>query len=486
MKKDKFALIIGVGGAGGNVLSYIYNNLKSEFGIEYLALNTDMQALTMLNIPIINRYLIGESLTGGTGAGADPDKGRLAAIESSKFIQNIIKSNHYRIVFIIVGMGGGTGTGAAPIIAKLCKSMGLYTFAICSTPFSFEGYLRQKQAADGIAKLKSCVDNITIFSNDNIINSVNSVSFVDAFRISDKYFILPIKIMLSILQDHGIINIDFADIITTLKKAKVATIAYGVGKGKGKITKAFENLKNSPFFHNLQITKAQSVLVNITHNGNLKMDEMNELYTILSQVDERAEIIWGMVVDSELNSNEVKISVIITGITNEEEIVEYIAVNELSIEKQFPKEIEREVLQIKKEFEGKKIAFLIMQFGASRFHNDIYDNIQKILIKKNIVVLRADYKEYHADLYYNILSYIYAADFGIAVFERIDDDLFNPNVAFEVGFMFALNKKVCLLKEKTLRSLPTDIVGKLYKSFDLNNIAESLEKSINKWIDDKI
>ena len=465
MKNNKFALIIGIGGAGGNILSYIYNNLKSELSIEYLALNTDMQALTTLDMPILNKYLIGESLTGGTGAGADPDKGRLAAIESSKFIQNIIKSNHYHIVFIIVGMGGGTGTGAAPIIAKLCKSMGLYTFAICSTPFSFEGYLRQRQAAEGIAKLKPCVDNITIFSNDNIINSVNSVSFVDAFRISDKYFILPIKIMLSILQDHGIINIDFADIITTLKKAKIATIAYGIGKGERKITKAFENLKNSPFFYNLQITKAQSILINITHNGSLKMDEMNELYTILSQV---------------------KISVLVTGITTDEEVVEYIGINELSIEKQFPKEIEREVLQIKKEFEGKKIAFLIMQFGASRFHNDIYENIQKTLIKKNIIVLRADYKEYHTDLYYNILSYIYAADFGIAVFERIDDDLFNPNVAFEVGFMFALNKKVCLLKEKTLKSLPTDIVGKLYKSFDLNNLAESLEKSINKWIDDKI
>ena len=208
--------------------------------------------------------------------------------------------------------------------------MGLYTFAICSTPFSFEGYLRQKtKQRKVIAKLKPCVDNITIFSNDNIINSVNSVSFVDAFRISDKYFILPIKIMLSILQDHGIINIDFADIITTLKKAKIATIAYGIGKGERKITKAFENLKNSPFFYNLQITKAQSILINITHNGSLKMDEMNELYTILSQVDERAEIIWGMVVDPELDSNEIRISVIVTGITNEEEVVEYIGINEL-------------------------------------------------------------------------------------------------------------------------------------------------------------
>ena len=227
-------------------------------------------------------------------------------------------------------------------------------------------------------------------------------------------------------------------------------------------------------------------MVYLSYNDDIQMHEMSELSEILSQFTEHTEIIWGMTMDPELASNVVKISVIITGITNDEDIVKYIDTNELSIEKQYPKEIDQEVRQIKKDFQGRKIAFLIMQFGASRFHNEIYDNIQKILLKKDIVVLRADYKEYHSDLYYNILSYIYAADFGIAVFERINDDLFNPNVAFEVGFMFALNKKVCLLKEKTLKSLPTDIVGKLYKNFDLNNLEESLEKSLCKWIDDKI
>lgn len=486
MKSYKFALVIGIGGAGGNILSYLYDRFLNESSIDCLALNTDIQALDNLKLPVLNKYLIGERHTRGMGAGADPDKGKMAAIESRNLIQNIIKSNHYSVVFIIAGMGGGTGTGAAPVVAELCYRMGFFTFAICSTPFSFEGNLRQRQAAEGIAKLKPFVDNIAIFSNDNIINSLDSVSFYDAFKISDRYFGIPIEILFSIIRSQGVINIDFADIISTLKGGKIATIAYGIGQGEGRITKAFENLMDSPFFNNLQITKAQSILVYLSYNDDIQMHEMSELSEILSQFTEHTEIIWGMTMDPELASNVVKISVIITGITNDEDIVKYIDTNELSIEKQYPKEIDQEVRQIKKDFQGRKIAFLIMQFGASRFHNEIYDNIQKILLKKDIVVLRADYKEYHSDLYYNILSYIYAADFGIAVFERINDDLFNPNVAFEVGFMFALNKKVCLLKEKTLKSLPTDIVGKLYKNFDLNNLEESLEKSLCKWIDDKI
>lgn len=486
MKSDKFALIIGVGGAGGNILSHLYDTLSEKSSIDYLALNTDMEALNHLNLPVLNKYLIGEQHTRGIGTGADPEKGRKAAIESRNLIQNIIKYNHYRIAFIIAGMGGGTGTGAAPVIAEFCRNMGIHTFAICSMPFSFEGNLRQHQAAEGIARLKPLVNNIAIFSNDNIINSVNSVSFTDAFKISDQYFSLPIKTLLSILNSEGIINIDFADILKTLEGERISTIAAGIGQGEKRVTKAFENLRNSPFFSNIQITKVQSILVNLSYSDDILMDEMNELSAILSQFNDYTQIIWGVAKDHELAPNTVKISAIITGITSDEEVVRYIDMHELSIEKQYPKEIEQNVRQIKKEFEGKKIAFLIMQFGTSRFHNEIYANIQKILLKKGIVVLRADYKEYHSDLYYNILSYIYAADFGIAVFERIDDDLFNPNVAFEVGFMFALNKKVCLLKEKTLKGLPTDIIGKLYKNFDLNNLEESLENSICRWVDDRV
>lgn len=486
VRNDKFALVIGVGGAGGNIVSHIYNNRLHDSGIDWLAFNTDMQALNNLDLPVINKYLIGEQHTKGVGAGADPDKGRKAALESRNLIRNLIKHNHYRIVFIIAGMGGGTGTGAAPVIAELCRNMGIHTFAICSTPFSFEGNLRQRQANEGIAKLKNFVDNIAIFSNDNIINAVDSVSFSDAFKLSDQYFSIPINTLLSILYSRGIVNVDFADILNTLRGGKIATIAYGIGVGKHRMADAFNDIRNSPFLKNLQISTAQSLLVYISYNADLKMYEMNELSAILSQFPDHIEIIWGIAEDSNLPPGEIRISTIITGITSDDEIVEYIDPNELLIEKQYPIEIEHPIREIRKDFDGKKIAFIIMQFGTSRFHDEIYNIIRKILLRKNIIAIRADFKEYHSDLYYNILSYIYAADFGIAIFERINDDAFNPNVAFEVGFMLALNKKVCLLKEKTLKNLPTDIVGKLYKTFDLNNLEESIENSLIKWINDKL
>lgn len=478
-------LIIGIGGAGSNVLRHIYNKINHHANVDFLALNTDMQALKNLPIPISDRLLIGESLTQGCGAGGDPQKGKNAAIKNASFILTKINRHNYRIAFIITGMGGGTGTGASPVIAQICKNAGIYTIAICSTPFSFEGMLRQKQAAIGIEKLKNEVDNIAIFSNDNIINAQTAITISDAFSISDEIFYTPIEIILSTINTTGIINVDFADILTTLQSSKLATIAYGKGRGAQRITKAIKNLKDSPFLQNMEITKANNILINITFNETLMMEETSELNDFFHNFNDQTKIIWGVAQDKKLSPQEIKISAIIAGVKNEKEIIEYSDLNEISIEKRIPKEIEQEVLKIKNDFKGKKIAFLIMKFGTGKFYDQIYKYIRHILTKKNITVLRADDKEYHTDLYYNILSYIYAADFGIAVFERIDDENYNPNVAFEVGFMTALNKPICLLKERTLKNLPTDIIGKLYKTFDINNLKESLDKNINKWIDDR-
>ncbi len=479
-------LLIGIGGAGNNILHHIYTKIKHCANIDFLALNTDMQALKALSIPLSDKLLMGESLTRGLGAGADPRKGKDAAIESSLFIQKKINQQNYKIAFIITGMGGGTGTGASPIIAKLCKNTGIYTIAICSTPFSFEGILRQKQATIGIEELKNEVDNIAIFSNDNIINSQTDITLSNAFSLSDEIFYTPIEIILSTINTTGIINIDFADILTTLKGSKLVTIASGTGQGKWRITKALKDLRESPFIQNLEITKANKILIYITFNETLIMDELRELQDFFQNFNNKIEIIWGIAQDKHLSPEKVKISAIITGVETEDEIIEYSNLNEVSIRKSIPKEIEQEVTKIRNEFKKTKmIAFLIMKFGTGKFYDQIYECIQNILAKKNIIVLRADYKEYHTDLYYNILSYIYAADFGIAVFERIEDEIYNPNVAFEVGFMTALNKPVCLLKEKTLKNLPTDIIGKLYKTFDISNLEESLDKNINKWTDDR-
>jgi|GEM_PF-896858 len=314
----KFAIIIGVGGAGCNVLSYIYKNCNYD-SIDFFALNTDMQALSALEIPLSAKLLIGENITHGNGAGADTEKGRLSAMESAVFIKNKLKSNDYSLAFIVAGMGGGTGTGAAPIIANICKSMDIYTIAICSKPFSFEGYLRQKQANEGINKLKQNVDNIAIFSNDNIINSNSFITIFDAFKTSDEIFYIPIETIFSILETPGYINLDFADILTTLRGSKLVSIAYGVGKGEKRITNAFENLKKSPFLNNIQIEKSKQLLLNLSFSeeGPLVIEEMNEIQNFMSIFGRNIDVIWGTAMDSRLNSNEVKFSMIIAGITDE-------------------------------------------------------------------------------------------------------------------------------------------------------------------------
>ena len=196
-----------------------------------------------------------------------------------------------------------------------------------------------------------------------------------------------------------------------------------------------------------------------------------------------ADIIWGNSYNQDIK-NKISIGAIITGVIKDQ-IIEYSDPQEIDIEKNTPRIIEKEVQQIKTEYSGKKIAFLIMQFGRSRFYNQIVDSIKNSLAKYNIVVLRADDKEYHDDLYYNILSYIHASDFGIAIFERIFDDNFNPNVAFEVGYMLGIKKQVCHLKERTLKSLHSDLMGKLYKEFDIQDIDNSLVPCLEKWLEDK-
>lgn len=483
--KDPFILIIGVGGAGGNIVRHIYDKIENNVNIDFLIVNTDKQALLHLAMPLSSKLLIGESLTGGNGTGADPQKGENAALESAAIIKNKISRHHYRIAFIITGMGGGTGTGASPVIAKICQEADIYTIAICSTPFSFEGILRQKHAANGITAIKKVVDNVAIFSNDNIINLRHSLTISDAFSTSDDIFYTPVEIILSLINSNGIINIDFADILTTLKNSKLVTIAHGSAQGEKRITHALNNLQNSPFLQSFKITEATRVLINIHYNTTLMMCELNELSKFFDKFDDKMEIVWGATQDNRLSPQEIKISAIIAGIENEKEIIEYSKLNEVSIEKNIPKEIEHEVAKIKSDYKDQKIAFIIMKFGTDKFYNQILENIKTVMRKKNIAVLRADDKEYHTDLYYNILSYIYAADFGIAVFERISDEIYNPNVAFEVGYMTALNKPICLLKEKTLKNLPTDIIGKLYKSFDLANLEETLDKSLSKWMNDR-
>ena len=220
---NKFAIIIGIGRAGCNVLNYIYKNCNYN-GIDFFALSTDMQILSALEIPLSSKLLIGENITHGNGAADNPEKGRLSAMESAEFIENKLESNHYKLAFIVTGMGGGTGTGAAPIIANICKSMGIYTIAICSMPFSFEGQRKIRQALEGIDKLENNVNNIAIVSNEKIINSNSSFTISDVFKTSDELFYIPIDTILSSLMTTGYKNIDYADINDKLSEVIPAQI----------------------------------------------------------------------------------------------------------------------------------------------------------------------------------------------------------------------------------------------------------------------
>lgn len=331
----KSAIIIGVGDAGSNILNYIYKHSCYKDDIDFFALNTDMQGLSALEIPLSNKLLIGEDITHRAGAGADPEKGRLSATGSSIWIENKLKSGHYPVAFIIAGMGGGTGTGAAPIIAKLCKNLGIYTIAICSTPFYFEGILRQKQATEGINKLKQNVDNIAIFSNDNIVNSNSSITLSDAFIASNKIFYIPIDVILSVvLRESCYVDLYFGDVITTLKGSKILKAASGIGIGEKRVTKAFENIKESPFLKNLKLEESKRLLIDISFSdtGALMSDEFSELHQFFAPLPSNLDFIWGAKLDTTLKANELKIC-LITGIEDTEEVIKYNNPNKVSIEK---------------------------------------------------------------------------------------------------------------------------------------------------------
>jgi cell division protein FtsZ len=482
---ENFALVIGVGGGGGNALESIYESyhLEGSNFIDFFAINTDVQALNNIKIPIQKRLLIGEHLTKGLGAGSDPEKGRLAALESQDLIRNSIDKD-YKIIFIIAGMGGGTGTGASPIVAKICQELKILTVALLSTPFTFEGVLRQKQAGLGIHLINKYADSIFLFSNDNILNEHSNIKLSDAFKYSDAIFKSPIDVILGIVTRVGYVNVDFEDIKTVLTQSGYSTIAIGEGEGKDRIKQTIEQLRHSPFTANVNFSEIKFILIQIESGDDINMDDIFEITEYFhEEVGDRADLIWGNSFDPHMK-NEVRVNAILTGVSKDQ-VIEYFNPGEIEIEKKIPSVIEKEVKKIWEDFKGKKIAFLIMQFGKGAQYEEIKSLIKKSLRKYGIVVLRADDKEYHNDLYYNTLSYIYACDFGIAIFERIQDESFNPNVAFEVGFMHGINKHVCNLKDSSMAHLHTDIMGKLYREFDIHDIENTLVPNLIKWIRDK-
>ena len=316
VESDKSAKIkvIGVGGAGGNAINNMISaNLQ---GVKFIAANTDAQALEISQASL--KIQLGNQLTEGLGAGANPDVGRDAALENKDEIREALAGSH--MVFITAGFGGGTGTGAAPVVADICKEIGALTVAVVSKPFSFEGKKRMIQAERGIENLKGFADTVITIPNDRLrgIASKNA-TMLDMFLKADEILHHSVKGITDLIMVPGLVNLDFADVKTTMSKAGLALMGIGVAKGENRAREAAEMAISHPLLEDISIGGAKGVLMNITCTSDLTLDEMTEASDrIYEEVGDEAEIIWGQAIDESLG-DELRVTVIATGIEKDED-----------------------------------------------------------------------------------------------------------------------------------------------------------------------
>ncbi len=302
-------LVIGVGGGGGNAVNtMISGNLD---GVEFVVANTDLQALEANMAP--HKIQLGNALTKGLGAGANPDVGRRSAEESMQSIADLISGAD--MVFVTAGMGGGTGTGAAPVIAQIARDCGALTVGVVTKPFGFEGKKRAKQAVDGIDRLGAAVDTLIVIPNNRLLALVGqNTSMVEAFRKADSVLLNAVQGISDLMTVPGLINVDFADVRTIMSGMGRALMGTGVGSGKRRATEAAETAISSPLLEDVSIEGATGILINITGGPDLTLHEVNEASSLIQQAaHEDANIIFGSVIDPNL-SDEVRITVIATGV----------------------------------------------------------------------------------------------------------------------------------------------------------------------------
>ena len=299
--------VLGVGGAGNNAVNrMVEHGLR---GVEFIGVNTDRQALALSKAG--HKLQIGEKLTRGLGAGAVPDIGRKAAEESREDIAAMLKGSD--LVFITAGMGGGTGTGAAPVIASLAREMDILTIGVVTKPFAFEGRTRMNNAERGIAELKSCVDTLVVIPNEKLFQVVGkNTSMIDAFKIADDVLRQGIQGISDLIAVPAMINLDFADIKTIMASRGMAHMGIGIGKGDDRMTEAARQAVMSPLLET-SIEGARAAIINITGGPNMGILEVNDAASLIQQnADPEANIIFGVAIDESLEDT-VRITVIATG-----------------------------------------------------------------------------------------------------------------------------------------------------------------------------
>jgi cell division protein FtsZ len=310
-EKSSIIKVVGVGGGGSNAVNFMHS-LNIE-GVNFIICNTDAQAIALSKVP--NKIQLGPHLTQGLGAGANPDIGRQATEESLEEIRRILEVNT-KMVFITAGMGGGTGTGGAPILAKICKDLGILTVGIVTTPFGYEGKKRQLQAEDGIKNLKQYVDTLLVISNDKLRHQYGNLKMKEAFAKADNVLATAAKCITDVINSTGQINVDFADVCTVMRSGGVAILGSAAVSGENRAQKAIEEALNSPLLNDNDIRGAKWILININSSEGeheFTMDEVDIIQNcLIGQAGEHTDVILGLGYDNSLGAN-IGITLIATG-----------------------------------------------------------------------------------------------------------------------------------------------------------------------------
>lgn len=304
--------VIGVGGGGNNAVNFMYK--QGIAGVNFIICNTDHQALATSEVP--NKIQLGPSLTGGRGAGAKPEVGKEATIESEEEIRKAIGHNT-QMIFVTAGMGGGTGTGGAPIVAKIAKDMGILTVGIVTVPFTFEGRSKRDKASSGLEELSQYVDSLIVISNNKLREIYGNLSLTAAFSHADNILTTAARGISEIITKPGLVNVDFEDVKTVMRDSGVAIMGIGVSSGEGRATKAIDAALASPLLNENDIYGARGILLYISSGTKeVTMDEVSQITDYVQQAaNNDTEIIWGVCHDDSLE-DEVSVTLIATGFKN--------------------------------------------------------------------------------------------------------------------------------------------------------------------------
>jgi cell division protein FtsZ len=309
-KENSIIKVIGVGGGGGNAVNHMYR--EGIHDVTFVLCNTDNQALNDSPVPV--HLQLGKE---GLGAGNRPEKARAAAEESLEDIKKVL-SDGTRMAFITAGMGGGTGTGAAPVIARVSKEMGILTVGIVTIPFRFEGDRKIDQALDGVEEMQKHVDALLVINNERLREIYPELTVLDAFGKADDTLSVAAKSIAEIITVHGLINLDFNDVKTVLKDGGVAIMSTGYGEGEGRVRKAIDDALNSPLLNENDVFNSKKILLSISFSGgkdgkeSLMMEEMNDVNDFMGKFGNDFEIKWGLATDPELGKR-VKVTILATG-----------------------------------------------------------------------------------------------------------------------------------------------------------------------------